>query len=426
MDLCTGGDLNSRKLNEQQVTVVAEQILRGVAYLHQRGICHRDLKMENILYESNAANSSIRLIDFGLSYTYGTTDTKQKFMGAAYTLSPEVLSKNPYTFKSDIWSIGVIIWKILSGDFPFIKEYEDLKKETLKKKLQQANYSFGITWNGRGITQGAKKFVQGCLRRDPDDRWNALNALTYMQDTWIPKLEEKQAEEEARYNESNIDKKVTLKHKKISEEYYTKTKMAPPSTISGKRRKHGLSLLDKDVLNDIKRFAKYSLLKKTILVTMANTMDAKDVGEVRELFLMIDTNQSGTISLPEFRDVLRETDSNDMDDEQIEQVFKAIDYDGTGEIHYAEFLAALIESQSLNTLDRLEDTFDRIDRHGRGVISRDDFRHILGANYTEEAVDEMIKECDFKHNGVVDFEEFEQAMISESQRRKSMRDLAGT
>ena len=250
MDLCTGGDLNSRKLNEQQVTVVAEQILRGVAYLHQRGICHRDLKMENILYESNEVNSSIRLIDFGLSYTYDIIDTKQKFMGAAYTLSPEVLAKKPYTNKSDIWSIGVIIWKILSGDFPFIREYDDLKKEDAKKKLQNASHFFGITWKGRGITEEAKTFVKGCLKRDPDDRWSALDALTYMQDTWMPVIEKK-SEEEARYNESNPDKKVNLKHKKIAEMYYTKLKMAPQSTISGKRRKLGLNLLDEDVLNDI-------------------------------------------------------------------------------------------------------------------------------------------------------------------------------
>ena len=61
MDLCTGGNLTTRKLNEPGVTAMGEQILRGICYLHRRGIAHRDLKLENILYEDSSVNSSIRL-----------------------------------------------------------------------------------------------------------------------------------------------------------------------------------------------------------------------------------------------------------------------------------------------------------------------------------------------------------------------------
>ncbi len=413
MDLCSGGDLHSRRLDEQQVTVVAEQILRGVAYLHRRGICHRDLKMENILYETRKPNSPIRLIDFGLSLTYDKIDAKQKFVGAAYTLSPEVLKKKPYTEKSDVWSIGVIIWIMLAGDYPFMKTYDDLKNETLKKKLLDAEYTFGITWRGRGITEHAKEFVRGCLRCDPNDRWSALQALEYMQDKWIPKLEEK-AEKDAEADARIFPKKES-KPKRGSMVKYTKERLPPPKTISAALKKRGSMLLDKDIMEDIKRFARYSLFKRTILMTLANTMDSKDVGEVSALFLMIDTNQSGTITLPELKAVLlkADQDTNEMDDENIEKLFAAIDYDHSGEVHYAEFLAALAETQGLITYDRLEDTFDRIDRHGKGYISHDDLKHILGQNYTRETVDQMIEEGDMKKNGQIDFEEFVQLMIDD-------------
>ena len=79
MDLCTGGNLKSRKLNEPETTRISEQILRGIAYLHRRGICHRDLKLENILYEDSTAGSSIRLIDFGLSETYDERFSKKRW-----------------------------------------------------------------------------------------------------------------------------------------------------------------------------------------------------------------------------------------------------------------------------------------------------------------------------------------------------------
>ena len=58
MDLCTGGDLTTRKLNESEVVIVAEQILRGVVYLHRNGVCHQDLKLENI-YTSTVARTLV-------------------------------------------------------------------------------------------------------------------------------------------------------------------------------------------------------------------------------------------------------------------------------------------------------------------------------------------------------------------------------
>ena len=69
----------------------------------------------------------------------------------------------------------------------------------------------------------------------------------------------------------------------------------------------------------------------------------------------------------------------DMSDEQIDNIFAAIDYDQSGDIHYKEFVAAFSESQGLITHDRLRDTFDRIDSSGKGYIVHDDLKNILGA-----------------------------------------------
>lgn len=396
MDLCKGGDLSSRKrLPEERACKIVEQILRGAAYLHRRGICHRDIKLENILYENERSDSEIRLIDFGVSSTYDSTIPKQtKKMGAAYTLSPEVLTKKAhYSEKSDVWSIGVIAWILLSGDYPFIKKYEDLKVESRKNDLANARYDFGITWKGRRITLEAKKFVAGCLKRDPEDRWSAIEALAFLQDTWLVAVEEKRRKE--------IE---DLKRIYPGESF-------PIGNVISKRKDE--NLLDSHMVEDLKRFSNYGLLRKTILVCMANTMDYLDVGSLQELFLNIDTNHSGSITLPELKNVFKTL--REIEESEVEALFAGIDYDKSGHIHYNEFLAALSESHGLITTDRLAATFQRFDESGKGYFDRNDIQRMMGRDHSDEVVESMMKEWDLSSDSVIHFEQFMQYMTENPQ-----------
>ncbi len=94
---------------------------------------------------------------------------------------------------------------------------------------------------------------------------------------------------------------------------------------------------------------------------MANTMDRNEVSKLREWFLNADTNDSGTITLQELKVALKKV-TPDADDSKIEVLFRGVDRDRSGHIHYAEFLAALSESHGLVTMDRLTEAFDRIDK----------------------------------------------------------------
>lgn len=394
-EYCSGGDLTSRKMEEARVTVVLEQILRAVSYMHRRGILHRDLKLENIMFESGAKDARIRLIDFGLSKTFDRAVQGRKAIGTAYTLSPEI-AKNEnaeYTEKTEMWSIGVIAWILLAGDFPFLKEEKDLSDKGKLDKLLKANYSFGITWRGRGITESAKDFVRKCLKLKPEDRWTPKEALEYVQNTWMQALEEE------------ADKYEDKESKRVLE----------MATGPEQHRERKLST-DMDALGigteDIEAFCKAGLLKKTILTTLAHTMDREDVAHLREVFLMADTEETGTISLLELKEAFRKLDTN-VDDETLERMFHGIDQDKSGQIHYAEFLAALAESQGLVTMERLAEAFDRIDSDGKGYISHDDLKEVLGDDYDKDLVDEMIQEADFKKNGQVDYEEFLELMFGD-------------
>lgn len=406
MDLCTGGNLTSRKLNEAEVTVVLEQILRGVAYLHRMGICHRSLKLENILYENGSTNSSIRLIDFGLSQKYDRLhDSKEKEIGGtAYTLSPEIVSKSgPYTKKSDVWSVGIIVWVLLSGDYPFLRNMDELEDKDKKEKLIQARHRFGITWKGRGISDHAKEFVTSCLHRDPQNRWTASEALEFLQETWIPALQEKATKEDER-----IAAIVEASPKKNGKKQIIKKAPDDPTivlkkAISIKRKVNDVFDIN---IEGIKKYSEHGQLKKTFLITMANIMDREEAGALRELFLYADTNHSGTITFDEFEAAMQKVEGQVTDGEQIEKLFSAIDQDQSGQIHFNEFVAALAESHGLITMDRLADVFDRIDTNGKGYISHDDLKDILGQSYDKKTVNEMIEEGDFKRNGQIDYDEF--------------------
>mmetsp|Transcript_5787 Transcript_5787/g.10967 ORF Transcript_5787/g.10967 Transcript_5787/m.10967 type:complete len:814 (+) Transcript_5787:172-2613(+) len=414
MDLCTGGNLSSRKLKEVQVTVVAEQILRGIAYLHRRGICHRDLKMENILYEDGSSNSNIRLIDFGLSQTYDMTRDSTK-QGAAYCLSPEVAGNTaPYSGKSDVWSVGIIVWILLAGDYPFLKEWDDLKDEKKKDDLVNARYNFGITWKGRGITQDARTFVSGCLKKNPEERWSAMQALEFLQDTWIPNLEKKGAMEVEQETKriAALPKKESPFKKRNAEIKVKDPSAVLDKTFSAKNRKDH-EIFNNDIVEDLMRFIDYGMLKKTALIALANTMDRNDVGRLSEVFLMVDSEQTGTICLEELKIALEKLEMPNLDEEQIKKIFSGMDHDKSGQIHYAEFLAALAEAAGLVTMERVSDAFDRIDSDGKGYISHNDLKNILGENYSEEMVEKMILEGDFKKNGRIDFDEFMQLMFED-------------
>ena len=154
-------------------------------------------------------------------------------------------------------------------------------------------------------------------------------------------------------------------------------------------------------------FGKYSALKKKILMTMAYTMDKKEMKDLRETFMSIDGNSEGTITLSELRDALRgqrteqEVNAAGFTDEAVLAIFEGVDYDGSGQIHYKEFLAAAAESRGLVTHERLLEAFDRMDGDNSGVISRENLEEMMGTDYDEALAKDMVGET-----GGIDYERF--------------------
>lgn len=99
-------------------------MLSAVNYLHENGIVHRDLKLENFLFEDHNSNSPLILIDFGLSKHISPGERLTQKVGSCYYTAPEVLNGN-YDHKCDVWSLGVLCYMLLSGSPPFFGKTVD-------------------------------------------------------------------------------------------------------------------------------------------------------------------------------------------------------------------------------------------------------------------------------------------------------------
>jgi serine/threonine protein kinase len=125
MEYLPGGDLltyfknRKSKINEERVCQIVRQIVNALQYMKDRGIIHRDLKLENVLLVDGNDQSDVKIADFGLSSLTGPNQDSHERLGTLHYTAPEILSGKPYDASVDVWSLGVITYALLSGTFPF-------------------------------------------------------------------------------------------------------------------------------------------------------------------------------------------------------------------------------------------------------------------------------------------------------------------
>ncbi|KFP25160.1 KS6A3 kinase, partial [Rostratula benghalensis] len=186
-ELMKGGELLDKILrqkffSEREASAVLFTITKTVEYLHAQGVVHRDLKPSNILYVDESGNpESIRICDFGFAKQLRAENGL--LMTPCYTanfVAPEVLKRQGYDAACDIWSLGVLLYTMLTGYTPFANGPDDTPEEILAR-IGSGKFSLsGGYWNT--VSDTAKDLVSKMLHVDPHQRLTAAQVLSH---PWI-------------------------------------------------------------------------------------------------------------------------------------------------------------------------------------------------------------------------------------------------
>lgn len=355
MELCAGGELFDKIIqkghySEKEAAKLMKTIVGVVETCHSLGVMHRDLKPENFLFDTPGEDAEMKATDFGLSVFYKPGQTFHDVVGSPYYIAPELLCKI-YGPQVDVWSAGVILYILLSGVPPFWAETES----GIFRQILHGDLDFeSEPWPT--ISESAKDLVKKMLERDPKKRISAHEVLCH---PWI------------------LDDTV-----------------APDQP------------LDSAVLTRLKHFSAMNKLKKMALRVIAERLSEEEIGGLKELFKMIDTDNSGTITYEELKDGLKQVGSNLMESE-IKSLMESADIDNSGTIDYGEFLAATLHLNKMEREENLVAAFAYFDKDGSGYITIDELQQACkDFGLGEVHLDDMIKEIDQDNDGRIDYGEF--------------------
>ena len=162
------------KIKESDAAAIIKQLIQCIKYLNSKGICHRDLKLENIMI--NPINSDVKVLDFGFSRYYSSRISMNTKVGTPYYIAPEVLL-GEYGAEWDMWSIGVITYIMLAGYPPF----HSAKISRILDKIVNNPVSFDPEiWDKLSIE--SLDFVDKLLNKNPQLRLKPSEALKHK---WI-------------------------------------------------------------------------------------------------------------------------------------------------------------------------------------------------------------------------------------------------
>ncbi|GAB2295788.1 Calcium-dependent protein kinase 25, variant 2 [Dionaea muscipula] len=355
MELCAGGELFDRIVKrghytERKAADLARTIVSVVEACHSLGVMHRDLKPENFLFVNEKEDSPLKTIDFGLSIFFKPGDIFNDVVGSPYYVAPEVLRKR-YGPEADVWSAGVIIYILLSGVPPFWAETE----EAIFEEVLHGDLDFSSDpWPN--ISDGAKDLVRRMLVRDPKKRLTAHEVLCH---PWI-----------------------------------MTDGLAPDKP------------LDPAVLTRLNQFSAMNKLKKMALRVIAESLSEEEIAGLKEMFKMIDTDNSGQITFDELKEGLKKFGAN-LEESEIRHLMQAADVDNSGTIDYGEFIAAMLHLNRLDREDHLLAAFSYFDKDGSGYITRDELQQACQDFGIDEIhLEEIIKEVDQDNDGHIDYNEF--------------------
>mmetsp|Transcript_12385 Transcript_12385/g.12790 ORF Transcript_12385/g.12790 Transcript_12385/m.12790 type:complete len:565 (-) Transcript_12385:261-1955(-) len=327
MEALEGGDLFERIqlpddiMTERFLASAFRGVIEALHHMHQRCLIHRDLKLENFLFEGDSASSPLIMIDFGLSKHFDPHERMNQRVGSCYYTAPEVLSGD-YDYRCDIWSLGVICYMLLSGSPPFYgKTPEDIHHATLTKEAEFPERRF------RHVSLMGLDFMRRLLTKNPNHRISTEEALAHP--------------------------------------FITTHCANPPEGVPVISSHH--------ILNSFRVFANLNLVLKIILQLVAYTLPPEQLSPFRYEFQQVDTNHDGVVQLSELLALGSPEESPEIE-ELYYQLF--ITHSRSFQervseptLSYSEYLAAAICHRIEVSPERVLIAFDLLDIDSEGCIT---------------------------------------------------------
>lgn len=369
MECMEGGELFERLVSQKRFSEATAahsvwQMLLAVNYIHSHGVVHRDIKLENFLYETKEGDH-LKLIDFGFSKIWSPNTKMRASCGTLAYVAPEVLSQN-YTSKCDLWSLGVVTFILLLGHMPF-----DGSEEVQMKNIREGNYKKKPgSWNK--LSHNARDFIEHLLVLDAAQRFSAEQALKH------PFIADR--DQSGRYH------------------------ITPLARIGSNDFDQGSLNVDNETIDALCSFAQASKFRRACLSLMAWSLSVEERSMVRDAFIELDVERQGTIKLHQLKEVLQA--KFDVEDENIKPLMESLGKANGEEIHYSEFLAAMVSTRIAMHEEHLVATFRRFDADNNGFITREDLKTVLGESFNQDDVNKMIQEVDPTNEGQISYLQF--------------------
>lgn len=235
------------KFCEKDASEILSCLFKAVLFLHKSDMVHRDIKPENILFSVPGNYQSLKLIDFGLSCS--APNGKEKFrVGSPYYMAPEMINGS-FSYETDLWSIGVILYVMMTGTQPF----KGKTPEEVFAKISKGVYDVKILERQK-CSEEAKDLIKKLLVLDSKRRLSIEAALEH---PWIT----------MHRNDSQV--------------------------------------FDEGIIESLRNFASTNLLQKEILFYLAKISNETEVVRLKQAFLQIDTDNTGTIEREEMLEVFK-------------------------------------------------------------------------------------------------------------------------